>query len=174
MRIGTLLLVALIASPSISITPLASTAAAAIVPKQQREMACEILDAGFYVPSSTKVRFPDAKSVSGERYEIDEVTFTKQTKVIPLELGRGFGIRYRLRGLSKVKESQITWRIFYPRAIRGKTGWEHSDNWASNNGELVQHLLYDFAHDYELVAGNWRFHVLVDGKPTCSLTFQVK
>jgi hypothetical protein len=152
-----------------------ATAEAAVVPKPPRgEMSCEILDAGLYVPASERVQFKDPSSVTGERYEIDEVTFTKQTKVVYLDRDKGFGIRYRLRGLSKVKNSRITWRIFYPKAIRGKPGWEHGDEWASVNGELVQHLLYDFAHDYEKVPGNWRFHVLVDGKPTCNYTFDVK
>jgi Domain of unknown function (DUF3859) len=172
MRIGTLLMLALIANPSF--TSFAPLADAAVVPKPHAEFGCEIIDAGLYVPTTPKVRYDDANSVSGDRYEIEDVKFTKQTKVIPLERGKGFGIRYRLRGLSKVKESHITWRIFYPRAIRGKSGWEHSDNWASVNGELVQHLLYDFSADYEMVAGTWRFHVLVDNKPTCAVTFQVQ
>lgn len=159
---------------SLLLVAFVATANAATVPKPRGEVACEILDAGLYVAASERVQFKDANSVTGERYEIDEVTFTKQTKVVPMERGKGFGIRYRLRGLSKVKDSRITWRIFYPRAIRGRSGWEHGDDWASVNGELVQHLLYDFAHDYELVPGNWRFHVLVEGKPTCAYTFEVK
>jgi hypothetical protein len=164
MRKTALLLLALFVTPSV----------AAVQPKRQSEGACEILDAGLYVPAADRVRYDDENSVTGERFEIEEVTFTKQTKVIPLERNRGFGIRYRLRGLSKVKDSHITWRIFYPRAIRGKPGWERSDHWPAPTGELVQHLLYDLAHDYELVAGTWRFHVLVDGKPTCASSFQVK
>src|SRR4051794_18789529 len=110
MRIATFVLLALFANPSF--TALDSTAEAATIPKPPRgELGCEIIDAGLYVPTSPRTRFDDSNSASGERFEIEEVTFTKQTKVIPLERNLGFGIRYRLRGLSKVKDTRITWRI---------------------------------------------------------------
>src|SRR5688572_22706026 len=163
MRIGALLLVALFATQLTQTTP----STAAVVPKQQKsELGCEILDAGIYEATTPRIRYDDPNSVTGERYEIEDVKFTKQTKVIPLERGIGFGIRYRLRNLSKVKDSRITWRIFYPRAIRGKPGWEHSADWGSVNGELVQYLLYNMTDDVEMVPGTWRFHVLVDNKPS--------
>jgi hypothetical protein len=35
-------------------------------------------------------------------------------------------------------------------------------------------VLYNMSEDFEMVPGTWRFHVLVDNKPSCAFQFQVK
>jgi hypothetical protein len=136
---------------------------------------CEIIDSGLYRPSTAPVRFTDATSVTGERFEIDEVEFTRQTRSIPMELGKGFGIRYRLRGLPKNKQVDVRWRVLYPKpGIRGEASWEHGLREATADGTLVHHLLYDFHYAWEMVPGAWTFEVTVDGAPACSVVFQVR
>ncbi len=138
------------------------------------EQPCEIIDRGLYVPEEQATRFADDGSVTGERFEIDAIRFTKRTTVIPAERGRGFGMRYRLTQLPTTRAFRVTWRITYPHRIHKLPGWEHSEVDTAPSGELVQHLLYDFVYDWEAVPGDWRFQVLVDGQPACTLTFQVK
>ena len=139
---------------------------------QRREPACEIIDYGRYKAESQRVSHPDPGSVTGERFEIDSVRFFKQTKQIPATLGQRFGIRYRLRQLPP-RATTITWRVTYPAPVRGSKGWEHSFRETPGNGELVQHLLYDFVFASEVVTGTWDFAVLVDGRRACSFSFQV-
>src|SRR5688500_8962893 len=63
------------------------------------EYTCTIIDTGLYKQTGSRVRYDDPTSVTGERFELDEVEFTKQTKTILMQVGRGFGIRYRIDGL---------------------------------------------------------------------------
>jgi len=136
------------------------------------ELSCEILDQGLYVPESKRVRYADAGSVTGERFEIDQVRFVRQTKQIEAMLGQRFGMRYRLVGVTK--PVMVTWRVVYPSTVRGAKRWEHRFAASPAGGELVQHLLYQFDVASEMVKGRWDFQVLVDGKQACSIPFEVK
>jgi hypothetical protein len=167
MRSIAILLVIVLASPTIATD-------AAVPVKPRGESNCEILDAGLTRSIGEHTRHDDSSSPSGDRYEVEDVEFIRQTKVVPLEIGRAFGIRYKLRGLSKTKASNISWRIVFPRPIQGKGHWGRGDSFQASNGELVQHLVYELEHSYELVAGTWRFEVNVEGKQACSVAFQVK
>jgi hypothetical protein len=137
------------------------------------ESGCEIIDYGHYVPESTRYRFGDRSSVTGERFEISRVRFTKQTKTIAATLGQRFGISYRLGGLPQ-QAVTITWRIVYPSPVRGSKGWSHRFQATPARGELVQHLLYDFTAASEMVTGRWDFQVWVDGQQECSFAFRVQ
>jgi len=145
----------------------------AAVVKRTPEPGCEILDYGLYVPSSQRVRYADAGSVTGERFEIDQVRFVKRTTSIASTLGQRFGIRYRLRNVAQ-SSVVVTWRVVYPSPVRRAKSWEHSFRAAPTGGELVHHLLYDFTLASEIVTGSWDFQVLVDGKQACSFAFTVK
>lgn len=148
---------------------------ARVKPVSSAAERCEIVEHGLYRPSSTPVRFADSTSVTGERFEIDDVEFTRQTRSIPMELGKGFGIRYRLRGLPKHKPVDVRWRVVYPKpGIRGARFWEHGLRESTADGTLLHHLLYDFHHGWELVPGTWTFEISVDGTPACSFAFQVR
>src|SRR5262245_12271523 len=138
-----------------------------------REPGCEILDYGHYVPESQRIRYADASSVVGERFEINQVRFDKRTTTIDATLGQRFGIRYRLRGLAQISVV-VTWRVKYPQPVRGSKGWEYSFRSAPAAGELVQHLLYNFDVASEVVTGRWDFSVLVNGQAACSFAFAVK
>lgn len=148
---------------------------ARVKPVSSAAERCEIVEYGLYRPSVAPVRFTDSTSVTGERFEIDEVEFTRQTKAIPLELGKGFGIRYRLRGLPKGRPVDVRWRVVFPRpGIRGASSWEHGLRESTADGTLLHHLLYDFHYTWEMVPGTWTFEVAVDGAPACSFAFQVR
>jgi len=143
--------------------------------EKPRERDCEILDYGIHDPDTPRTRYADPTSATGTRFESDEVEFIEHTKVIDMEVGRGFGIRYHVRNLPTKKPVRVTWRISFPKpGIRGHKAWEHTFDEQLPGGELDQHLLYDFDYDYELLAGRWTFDVLVDGKPKCSFAFQVQ
>lgn len=169
--VQTTVLLALIAIPTSTSSGAVGTQRASLVKRPVREPMCEILEYGLYVPTTAPVRFPDPTSVTGERFEIEDVKFLRQTKVVPLELHAGFGIRYRLH-LPANKSSNITWRISFPRpGIRGNSGWEHG---TVATGELTQHLLYNFTNAWEMLAGPWKFQVSVDNQIACTFSFQVK
>jgi hypothetical protein len=150
-----------------------SRAATAVQSRTAKEPACEIIDYGLYKPEAQRLRYADPTSVTGERFEISNVRFVKQTKEIEASLGQRFGIRYRLRALPQ-RSMAITWRVTYPSAVRGSKGWEHNFRAVPANGELVQHLLYDFVFASEVVSGRWSFEVLVDGQRACSFAFTVQ
>ena len=138
-----------------------------------REPSCEVIDYGHYVAEAQRVRYQDAGSVTGERFEISSVRFDKRTTAIAATLGQRFGIRYRLRGLTQ-SPVVVTWRVKYPTPVRGSKGWEYSFRAAPTAGELVQHLLYNFEVASEMVTGRWDFSVLVNGQTACSFAFSVK
>jgi len=162
------LVIAIIAVPSA-----ASHAANGVAPTKRPQLGCEVLDHGVYVPVSQRTRYSDGSSVTGERFEIDEVRFVRRTKLIEPTLGQRFGIRYRLTGIAS-PSVRITWRVVYPSPVRASNGWQHSFRVSAANGELVGHLLYDFVLASELVEGRWQFDVLVDGHPACSFGFLVQ
>ena len=139
----------------------------------QKTAACEIIDYGTYKPEAQRVRYVDPGSVTGERFEISNVRFVKQTKQIEASLGQRFGIRYRLRDLA-ARSQMITWRVTYPSPVRGSKRWEHNFRATPASGELVQHLLYDFVFASEVVTGRWDFAVFVDGQRACSFAFNVQ
>jgi len=146
---------------------------ALVTSAKPREPACEVLEHGHYVPQAQRFRYADAGSVTGERFEINDVRFVDQATAIPRTLGQRFGIRYRLGGLTQ-SSVVVTWRVVYPSPVRGNKRWEYSFRATPASGELVQHLLYDFNIASEMVAGRWDFQVLVDGRAACSFAFAVK
>ena len=151
-----------------------STGAAAVakrVPKA--EQTCEVLEQGHYHATTPRVTLPDATSPTGDRFETDEVEFTDRTKTIARELDTTFGFRYRL-AIAPNRDTKITWRITYPRAINGKRAWVFSESWSSANGELVQHIGYTFTDKFEMVPGEWKMQVLVEDQPACAVSFTVK
>ncbi|HEY5949008.1 MAG TPA: DUF3859 domain-containing protein [Kofleriaceae bacterium] len=158
---------------AVAFTPSVVAADIGVVVAKQPELGCEIIDRGLYVPASQRVRYADPSSVTGERFEISQVRFVRQTTTIEATLGQRFGMRYRLRGLPQ-RAVVITWRVAYPQSVRGRKSWELRFRASPDNGELVQHLLYDFVYQSEVVTGRWDFQVLVDGQPACSLAFRVE
>jgi uncharacterized protein DUF3859 len=140
------------------------------------EPSCEILDHGPYVPISQRSRYADPASVTGSSFVIDEVRFPAQVSTIALDRDAHFGIRYRLRDLPKDRDAVVTWHVRFPKpGIRGSEGWTHElAVTPSARGDSVGLLLYDFDHDWEKVAGTWKFEVAVDGHAACSFDFQVR
>jgi hypothetical protein len=129
--------------------------------------SCVILEYGLVVAESPRIRHADPTAASGEWSQIELVRFVEQTRVIPAELGRTFGFRYYLRGLSA--GARVTWRSTYPEpGMRDHHGWQQTGFGPHGWGGFT------FDHDWEIVRGNWRFDVLVDGQLTCSMQFDVK
>lgn len=137
------------------------------------ELGCEITDYGIYVPESKRVRFADRGSVTGDRFEIQQVRFVRRTKTIEPTLGQRFGIRYRITQVTSPSVN-ITLRVTYPSPVRGATGWQHSFVDAPSGDELTGTALYDFVIASELVEGRWRFDVLVDGRQACTFGFLIQ
>jgi uncharacterized protein DUF3859 len=140
-----------------------------------RERDCEIVDYGIHDPDTPRVQFDDPTSASGERFESDDVTFIERTRVVEKAIGTGFGFQFQLHHLATTRPVHMMWRITFPKGgIRGHKKWERAFDESVPDGELLQHLLFDFDHDYELVSGTFTFDVLVDGKPKCSIAFSVR
>lgn len=171
MRVLLLAMASLVAVPVDAAPPAKSVARVKAAPIER----CEIVEHGLYRATTSPVKFTDTGSVTGERFEVEEVEFTRQTRAIPMELGKGFGIRYRLRALPKHKPVDVRWRVVYPKpGIRGAAHWEHGLREATADGTLTHHVLYDFHYAWEMVPGTWTFEVIADGLPACSLSFQVR
>ena len=153
--------------------PSATTVAAVAKRVPKAEQACEVLEHGHYHATTPRVSLPDPTSPTGDRFETDEVEFTDRTKTIAREIDSTFGFRYRL-AIPANRDTKITWRITYPRALKGKRAWVFSEDWSTPNGELVQHIGYTFTDKFEMVPGEWKMQVLVEDQPACAVTFTVK
>jgi hypothetical protein len=138
------------------------------------DVGCEILERGPYRPLAERVYVEDSRDVTGRRFEINDVSFAAQTTSIVARPGAGFGVRYQLYNLPTDRSVAVTWRVHYPRPIRGSKRWEHRRSDFAPSGRITNIVLYDFAHDWEMVAGTWRFEILVGDRSVCSQTFDVK
>lgn len=166
---------ALLATAGGASTPCKHTAVApAPIVQQQIESAqqprCHIVQHGLYRQVSDRILVEDSNSVTGVSGITDEVEFTTATNVVPRTQGLGFGIRYHAHDVPE--GATVTWRVVYPTPLRGFDDWRHDEYVEA--GDHTRHVLYDFDHAWEMVPGDWRFEIAIDGRTRCDFTFTVK
>jgi hypothetical protein len=128
----------------------------------------EILEFGYYEVQSDGQRYEDQGTTSGVIQAGPTVKLLQQTDVIPIEAGRLFGFRFRLKGFSGKEDIEIREVVTHPPMTRPgqktSTGFETKLPLIVRHGELSEYAGYSFNHDYEMVEGDWRFEFFYDDK----------
>lgn len=133
-----------------------------------------ILEYGLFEGQVTRT-VPLPKSVSGRMNMLAGVRLIKKTDKVLGMLGRSFGIRFRIRGVSPGE--RIVIRTEHPPLSHPKTGktmnYSEREAVVSRNGEL-RYTGYSFDRRYELAEGIWKFKILYRGKVLGEQTFHVR
>lgn len=113
-------------------------------------------------------------SVSGVMTIVSNVKLIKRTRLIVGQLGRSFGVNYRVYGLPP--GAVITIRTEHPKITHpetGKTmGFSMRTRQAPPNG-VKSYTGFTFDHRYELAEGIWKFQILYKGKVIGEQSFKV-
>ena len=125
----------------------------------------------------TTKRVKDVKqpiSVSGIMTLVSNVKLLKRTRLVVGQLGRSFGVNYRLYGLPPGAE--ITIRTQHPPLTHPETGkrmnYSMRTRVAPPNG-VRTYTGFSFDHRYELAEGIWKFQILYKGKRIGEQSFKV-
>lgn len=128
----------------------------------------EILEFGYYEVQVEGERYQDPNSTSGAVVAAPTVKLLQQTDIIPIEPGRMFGFRFRLSGFPAGKEVEIREIVVHPTITKPdktkSTGFESRLALNVQRGEVVDYAGYRMDHDYEMVAGEWRFEFWLDNR----------
>jgi len=128
----------------------------------------EILEYGYYEVQGEGERYEDQGVTSGVVQAGPTVKLVQQTDVIPIEAGRLFGFRFRLKGFSGKEDIEIREVVTHPPMTRpgqtASTGFETKLPLIVRRGELVDYAGYRLNHDYEMVEGDWRFEFWYEDK----------
>lgn len=106
---------------------------------------------------------------------LGDLVITKQTEVVPLRKGIGFGFTWRAESLPSVVK--VVYIIEHPLITRpdGKQlrSFEESMEHETLGGVLETTDCYMLSEDHELVAGEWSMTILYNGSPLVKRTFRV-
>ena len=149
----------------------ASAGAAAETPATESR-AVEITDFGIYV-AGPMTHVPAPGQLSGQRWQA-EVRHVETAETIPGQLGRIFGIRFRVTDPRLIGQT-LTARIRHPKltAETGRSATESSfTTTASANGRELGHF-FAFEYTYEIAEGDWTFEVVHNGRVLAAKKFRV-
>lgn len=123
--------------------------------------AAEVLEFGYYDVQTEGQRYEDPGATSGVIQAGPIVKLVQQTDVIPIEAGRLFGFRFRLKDFTGKEDIEIREVVTHPPMTRPgqktTTGFETKLPLIVRHGELTDYAGYSMNHDYEMVEGEWRF-----------------
>ena len=123
--------------------------------------SAEILEFGYYEVLKEGSRYADPSATSGVIQTGATVKLLQQTNIIPIEPGRLFGFRFRLKGFGDKEDIEIREVVTHPRMtppeLKASTGFETRLSLVMKQGEFSDYAGYSFTHDYEMVEGEWRF-----------------
>ena len=138
--------------------------------------AAEVLEFGYYDVLSEGERYEDANAPSGVTQAGPTVKLALQTDVIPIQSGRLFGFRFRLKGFTGKEDIEIREVVTHPRMTRPgqkpTTGFESKLPLIVRKGELSDYAGYSLNHDYEMVEGEWRFEFWYEDKKILEQKFK--
>lgn len=136
----------------------------------------EIVEFGYYEVQSEGQRFEDPNVTSGITQTGPIVKLIQQTDAIPIEAGRMFGFRFRLKGFTGKEDIVIREIVTHPSMTRpgqkSSTGYEVKLPLIVRRGELIDYAGYRLNHDYEMVAGDWRFEFWYEDKKLLEQKFK--
>lgn len=140
------------------------------------------------VPSGENLRYGLCERSSEEQYAqpdsaagyatVGDLRITRESTIVSLERGAGFGFEWRAIGLPAQSEAAITYRISHPRIVRPdgrvltQTVEEVSMKVAGGTIETTD--CYFLSEPHELVSGEWEIAVLYRGTELVSKRFQVQ
>ncbi|MBI3774348.1 MAG: DUF3859 domain-containing protein [Gammaproteobacteria bacterium] len=136
----------------------------------------EIIEFGYYEVQNEGQRFEDPNVTSGVTQAGPIVKLIQQTDDIPIEAGRMFGFRFRLKGFSGKEDIVIREVVTHPSMSRpgqkASTGYEVKLPLIVRRGELIDYAGYSLNHDYEMVEGDWRFEFWYEDKKLLEQKFK--
>lgn len=140
------------------------------------EPSAEILEFGYYEVLGEGQNFEDRSTPSGITQAGPTVKLIQQTDVIPIELNRLFGFRFQLKGFAGKEDIELREVVTHPRIARpgqkGSTSFETKLGVIIRGGELTDYIGYNLNHDYEMVAGEWRFELWYEDKKLLEQKFK--
>jgi hypothetical protein len=131
-----------------------------------------ITDFGLYA-AGPMTHVPEAGQLSGQRWQA-EVRHLETAETIPGQLGRIFGIRFRVNDRRLVGQTLIS-RIRHPKltAENGRSATESAHTTrASAIGSELGHF-FAFEYSYEIAEGDWTFEVVHNGRVLAAKKFRV-
>lgn len=136
----------------------------------------EILEFGYYEVLSEGQRYEDQNTPSGVIQAGPTVKLIQQTDIIPIQAGRLFGLRFLLKEFTGKEDIEIREVVVHPRMTRpgqkAVTGFETKLPLIIRNGEFSDYIGYSLNHDYEMVAGEWRFELWYEDKKLLEQKFK--
>jgi len=138
---------------------LPSYAAASIQP-QDEGMKGHLIAYGIVTISDQQQKY----EITGQqgRYILSKVLITKKTDVIPLKIGTAFGIVWAISGI-KEGAIEVTYTVEHPEMTL-ENGQKRSIMTETIKQRVIDGVAgsadgFDFAHDYELVPGEWKISI---------------
>ena len=156
-----------------TLAPLLALALLAAVPAAQASQV-EIKDYGFY-DLSVDGSVPAPEDISGSRNIVSNIRLQRQTDEIDAQLGRSFGLRFRIADPSLVGKTLTLRTIFpplsNPESKRTMTTQDRPFSVGSTDDVLYDG--YRFDYDWEMAEGIWTFQILHNGKVIGEKKFKV-
>jgi len=138
--------------------------------------AAEILEFGYYEVQNEGQRYEDNNVTSGVIQAGAIVKLIQQTDIIPIESGRLFGFRFRLKGFTGKEDIEIREVVTHPPMTRPgqkpSSGFETKLQLIVQRGEFSDYAGYSLNHDYEMVEGEWRFEFFYNDKKLVEQKFK--
>ena len=137
-------------------------------------LTARITEFGVYDRGSETIR-QDATSPSGQSRGSSGYRLKEATETVALRLGESFGFCYEVSGFAPGAHPKVLIQTEHPPFSRPGSSpvGQHQfvRDLLPSNGTLSDCTGYGFDHPFELVPGNWRFTVVVDGKNALMQTF---
>ncbi|MEO8153881.1 MAG: DUF3859 domain-containing protein [Rhizobacter sp.] len=158
-----------------SLLPLAILAGCGSAPPQP--LKARITEFGRYDRGTESVR-EDTAAPSGQSRGSSGYRLKETTEMVALRLGESFGFCYEVSGFAPGARPAVVIQTDHPPFSRpgGTSVSQHQfvRNLMPSEGLLSDCTGYGFDHPFELVPGNWRFTVVVDGKNILTQAFSAR
>jgi hypothetical protein len=133
-----------------------------------------VISSGLCDQSKPEERYAQPQSTAGYA-TLGELHITKQTDVVPLRPGIGFGFTWRAEGLPEVVK--VVYLIEHPLITRpdGKQlrSFEEPMVHQTEGGALQTTDCYMLSEPHEMVPGDWSLTIMYNGAPLVKRTFHV-
>lgn len=133
----------------------------------------EVLESGLCTQSEMK-RYPLPQSTAGYA-STGNVVIVKETEIVPLRKGIGFGFSWRATGLPQRAEVKYVYE--HPPITRpdgkGLEGFEEPLTHFAINGVVTTTDCYFLSGDHELMSGTWSISVVFNGATLAKRSYQV-
>ena len=137
-------------------------------------LAARVTEYGIYERGAESV-YKDVSAPSGQSREYVGFRLKSTTRAVPLRLGTSFGFCYEVSGLALGARPKVIVDAEHPAFARPGQAptkkHQFSRSTTPAGGVLRDCTGYGFDHEFELIPGEWRFTVVVDGTPVLTQFF---